>query len=129
MAEARSSGHMAARILFTLIGASGLIVGAFLSWIRGIEGVRLSVSALYARPFEPARNLMATVGFIVIVLGLIAVVGLATSGWLTRLAGALGIVAFILLLIQVYGPGAATLPGIGPWLVLAGGTIAVVGGG
>ena len=45
-------------------------------------------------------------------------VGLATTGWLTRLAGAFAIVVFILLMIQVYSPQGSRLPGPGPWLVL-----------
>jgi hypothetical protein len=129
MAETRSTGQMAGRILFTLIGAAGLIVGAFMEWIRDIDGTRLGLEALFERPFQPEAGLVGTVGFLTIALGLLAVVGLATSGWLTRLAGALGIVAFILLLIQLYGAGGAFLPGPGPWLVLTGGVVAVAGGG
>ncbi len=128
-AQTRSAGHMAGRVLFTLMGAAGLIVGAFLNWVRDIDGVRLRLSALYDRPFEPTGAFVPTVGFALIVLGLVAIVGLATSGWLTRLAGALGIVVFILLLIQLYSQGAQLLPGPGPWLVLSGGIVAVVGGG
>lgn len=130
MAEAaRSTGQMAGRILFTLMGAAGLIVGAFMTWVRDLDGVRLGVGALYRRPFEFEPDLVTSVGFVTIVLGLVAVAGLATSGWLTRLAGALGIIVFILLLIQLYGAGVGILPGPGPWLVLTGGVIAVVGGG
>ena len=129
MPETKSTGHIAGRILFTLLGAGALVVGAFMEWIRDIEGVRLGFTALYQRPFEQTSGFVPTVGFVLIVLGLLAVVGLATSGWLTRLAGALAIVVFILLLIQLYGPGASFLPGLGPWLALGGGIVAVVGGG
>ena len=129
MAQTTTTGQMAGRILFTLLGAAGLIVGAFAEWVRNIDGVDLSVRALYDRPFRVEGDLVGTVGFIAIVLGLLAVAGLATSGWLTRLAGALGIVVFILLLIQLYGGGQGLLPGVGPWLALTGGIIAVVGGG
>ena len=128
MAEQRA-GAVAGRAMFTLIGAAGLVVGAFLPWVRGIDGNRLALSALVRRPFETEPNQLMTVGFVCVLLGLLAVVGLATSGWLTRLAGALGIVVFILLLIQLYGVQPSVLPGPGPWLVLAGGIVAVVGGG
>jgi hypothetical protein len=127
MAEQRA-GALAGRAMFTLIGAAGLVVGAFLPWVRGIEGNRLALSALVRRPFVTEPNQLMTVGFVCVLLGLLAVVGLATSGWLTRLAGALGIVVFILLLIQLYGVQPNVLPGPGPWLVLAGGIVAVVGG-
>ena len=90
MAEQRA-GALAGRAMFTLIGAAGLVVGAFLPWVRGIEGNRLALSALVRRPFVTEPNQLMTVGFVCVLLGLLAVVGLATSGWLTRLAGALGI--------------------------------------
>jgi hypothetical protein len=131
VAETPSSSQIASRIMFTLVGAGAFVYGAFLTWVREIEGVRLDITALYQRPFEARAGFMPTVGFLMIALGLLAVVGLATSGWLTRLAGALGIAVFILLLIQLYGAGggASLLPGPGPWLALAGGVVAVVGGG
>jgi hypothetical protein len=125
----RSMGDMAGRVLLTLIGAAGLIVGAFMEWFHGMAGTHLSLQALYTHPFRSETHLPATVGFAVIVLAFLALVGLATSGWLTRLAGALGIVVFILLIIQLYLPHSRFLPGPGPWLVLAGGMVAAVGGG
>ena len=64
-----------------------------------------------------------------VVLGIAAIVGLATGGWLTRLAGALSIVIFVLLVVQLYAGSAALLPGLGPWLMLIGGIVAVAGGG
>lgn len=128
--KTRSMGEMAGRVLITLIGASGLIVGAFMKWIRGLDGVKLGFRALYDRPFVSVSNMVLSVGFIVIVLGLLCIVGLATnSGWLTRLASALGIVVFILLLIQLYTGTGHFLPGPGPWLVLAGGVVGTIGGG
>jgi hypothetical protein len=129
MAQQQSVGNMAGRVLLTLIGATGLIVGAFAEWVRHIHGTQLNIGALYKHTFVADAHLPVTVGFVVIVIGLVAVVGLATSGWLTRLAGSLGIVVFILLWIQLYLRGAKTLPGPGVWLVLAGGLVAAVGGG
>jgi hypothetical protein len=125
----RSMGDMAGRVLLTLIGAAGLLVGAFMQWFKGMTGTHLSVKALYTHPFQSETHLPSTVGFAVIVLAFVALVGLATSGWLTRLAGALGIMVFILLIIQLYLPHSQFLPGPGPWLVLAGGMVAAVGGG
>lgn len=129
MAEQQSVGNMAGRVLLTLIGATGLIVGAFAEWVRNIRGTELGIGALYNHTFLAGQRLPVTVGFVVVVIGLLAIVGLATSGWLTRLAGALGIVVFVLLWIQLYLNGARVLPGPGVWLVLAGGLVAAVGGG
>jgi hypothetical protein len=128
MAQSQSSGNMAGRVLLTLVGAAALIVGAFAEWIKGLRGTQLGLGALYNQTFVANVHLPLTVGFVVLVAGLVAVVGLATSGWLTRLAGALGIVVFILLWIQLYLHGAKTIPGAGVWLVLAGGLVTAVGG-
>jgi hypothetical protein len=129
MAQQQSVGNMAGRVLLTLIGATGLIVGAFAEWVRHIRGTQLNIGALYQHTFVADQHLPVTVGFVVILIGLLAIVGLATSGWLTRLAGSLGIVVFVLLWIQLYLHGAKILPGPGVWLVLAGGLVAAVGGG
>ncbi|HZA60163.1 MAG TPA: hypothetical protein VE754_00595, partial [Actinomycetota bacterium] len=69
---------------------------------------------------------------VVIVLGLLALLGLAfRTGWLTRLAAALGVIAFVLFLITVYRAGAdrdLTDIGIGMWVILAGSVLALIGG-
>ncbi len=129
MASEKSMGAMAGRVLLTLIGASGLVVGAFMEWVRGVRGMNLSVEALYSSRLAERADVPATVGFIALVIGIVAIVGLATGGWLTRLAGALAIVVFILLIIQLYLGDAQILPGPGPWLILTGGMVAAVGGG
>jgi Ca2+/Na+ antiporter len=91
------------RIVLTLIGAAAMIVGAFLKWIHGLTGVQLDARALWRTDFLSTSTFVRTVGFVVIVLGLLAIVGLAPrSGWLTRLAGVLGIVAFVLFTIELY---------------------------
>jgi hypothetical protein len=73
-----------------------------------------------------------TVGFVSIVLGLLAIIGLAfRSGWLTRIAGALGIAAFVLFAITVSRASNLSFPGsigVGAWLALAGGVVALIGG-
>jgi hypothetical protein len=78
------------------------------------------------------NTFVRTVGFVAIALGLLAVVGLAfRSGWLTRIAGALGIVQFVLFAITVSRAPGLTFPGsvgVGAWLALAGGVIALAGG-
>jgi uncharacterized membrane protein len=121
---------MAARVALTLLGAAGLIVSGFLDWVDGRLGVDMTVRSLWMTRFHGTGNFVATVGFVVIVLGLLAIVGLAPrTGWLTRLAGALGVVVFILFLIQVYrgGRSVADLQA-GPWVALAGGVVALIAG-
>lgn len=125
----RYAGALGGRIVLTLLGAAGLIVGAFLEWTRGLAGTDLRIRALVTVRFAPSDRFVTTVGFVAIVLGLLAVLGLAGgTGWLTRLAGALGIVAFILFAIQVYrSPGAVRI-GPGAWVALAGAVVALIGG-
>jgi hypothetical protein len=122
---------MAVRVVLTLVGAAGLVVSAFMDWINGTTAVNLDIRSLWESGFEgESETFIATVGFVAIVLGLLAIVGLAPrSGWLTRIAGALGIVLFVLFTIQVYRADLA-VDDIDPgaWVALAGGLVALVGG-
>jgi hypothetical protein len=75
------------RILITALDASGLIVGAFLNWTRDTQGTHVSWRSLYQDTFGAANNIVQSVGGLSILVGLVAVLGLAeSSGWLTRLA-------------------------------------------
>ena len=120
---------LAVRVILTAVGSACLIVGAFLAWVDGIDGTDLDIRAYWTTHFKTAGSFVATVGFSVIVLGLLALVGLATgSGWLTRLAGALAIVAVVLLGIELYRSAADDRLQIGAWLALAGGVLTLVAG-
>lgn len=123
-------GMLAIRVVLTLAGAAGLVVGGFLDWTRTVSGVNLSVRAFYQRIVSTSSsNFAATVGFAMIVLGLLAIVGLAPrSGWLTRMAGALGIAGIVLFFIQLYRGAGSHTSGPGPWLCLAGAIVALMGG-
>jgi hypothetical protein len=126
----RSSAGLAGRVLFTLLGAAGLVVGAFLHWWQDTAGTDLTIRSLYQMTFSSTGDFVQTVGFASIVLGLVAVLGLAAAtGWLTRLAGALGIAAVVLFGIQVYRD-TTSLEAIdlGAWVALAGGVVALLGG-
>jgi hypothetical protein len=130
MAQTTSTGSgTASRTLFALIGAGLIILGAFQDWVRHIPGTKIGAEILVRHVVKHPATVVNSVGFLAIVLGLGAIVGLATSGWLTRLSGALGIVMFVLLLVQLYAGTSQLLPGVGPWLVLVGGVVAVAGGG
>jgi hypothetical protein len=108
-----------------------MIIGGFLNWTNGMNGVDMSYRAFYQTSFVHDGNFITTVGFAMIALGLVAVVGLAPrSGWLTRLAGALGIVGFVLFVIQLVRAD-ASMPGsidMGAWIALAGSIVALIGG-
>jgi hypothetical protein len=116
------------RLLFTLVGGAALIVAAFLNWTRGIDGDNLSNHALVKTEFFAQSDIVKTVGGIAVLIGLIALLGLVDrTGWLTRLAGALGIVLFVLFAVEVYRTSQHTMQ-TGAWLALAGGIVLVIGG-
>jgi hypothetical protein len=120
-------------ILTTMVGATGMIVSAFLDWIRpdAIKGVALSNRAYWDVTFGSDERFLRSAGLVAIVVGLVAILGLAVaSGWLTRLAGAAGIVGFATFTITMYR-AEADLPaalGPGPWFLLGGGLLALFGG-
>lgn len=138
-----SGSGMAARMIFTLLGAAGLIVGAFLAWFSfdagdvppgtGLEGVETKYSVFYSTDNPFGASFIESAGLIAIVIGVLALLGLVfRTGWLTTLAGVLGIVAFALVLVTLYRVegqdfGIQTV-GLGLWLVLAGGVLCVIGG-
>jgi hypothetical protein len=138
-----SGGGMAARILFTLLGAAGLIIGAFLAWfsfgeqdvpaVVGLNGVEVSNSVFYSTADPFGASFVSSGGLVTIILGVLALLGLAfRTGWLTTLAGVLGIVAFALVVITLYRVEGQSFTitnvGLGLWIVLAGGILSVIAG-
>src|SRR6266540_1660459 len=106
------------RIILTLAGAAGLIMGAFLDWFQGKAGVDLDIRALWQTTFDKqSSTFIETVGFA------------PRSGWLTRFAGALGIAGFVLFLIEVYRADQTVADvRVGAWVALAGAVVALIGG-
>jgi hypothetical protein len=141
-----SAGGLSMRIILTLLGAALMIGGAFLGWfnfgdvpegaqVPGAAGIELSWKVFYdagvENPFD--SSFFTSAGFISIILGLLALLGLALStGWLTRLAGALALVAIVAYAITLYRVEGADLNigelGLGAWLVALGGLIVLIAG-
>ncbi len=125
-------GSMLGRVILTLIGAALLIVGAMLDWANGIGGTSMSWEAYYRTNLSGGSEFITSAGAIVIGIAILGLIGLATrGGWLIRLAGALGIVAFVLFLIQAIRADVVNAVDdlqVGMWLVLAGGIVTVIGG-
>jgi hypothetical protein len=119
------------RIILTLVGAAGLIISAFLNWADDHAAVNISIRSLWSTRFaDRGGTFIETVGFAMVVIGLLAVLGLApVAGWLTRFAGVLGIAVFVLFLIEIYRDD-RTVSALqaGPWVAVLGGVIALVGG-
>ena len=127
-------GSLAVRIVLTLLGAAGMIVGAFLVWIReaSAKGIDISDRAFFQTNINMHADFVKSVGFAFIIVGLVAILGLAPrSGWLTSLAGVVAVAGFILLAIQIQRAPGTSFPhsvGVGAWLALAGGIVALIGG-
>lgn len=127
-----SAGRGLLRMALTLIGAAGIVVGAFLQWVGTTDGIDLPFRAYWRTNFSVTTTFVTSAGFAAVVVGLAAVVGLATvSGWLIRLAGAVGLAAFVLMVISMVRSDAVTVPqdvGTGLWLLLAGAIVTLVAG-
>jgi hypothetical protein len=129
-------GGMAARLILTLLGAGGMIYGAFLDWLMEVtpsRGVDADWTIFFSTNPGDAANIWSSAGAVIIVLGVLAVVGLAfRTGWLTSLSGALAVAAMVLLAITFYRVADLDLGiqdfGVGAWLIVAGGLLALVGG-
>jgi hypothetical protein len=128
--DRRSYGGVLARMLLTLAGAGAMAAGTFLEWIRDIPAVDLDVRAFYRAAFEEEPDLVRTVGFAILVLALLAVIGMAPrGGWLTGLAAAVaigGMAAFGVQLYREAGNELSRLPEVGAWLSLAGAAVALI---
>ncbi len=127
---------LAARMSLSMIGAAMMIVGAFMNWFDGVfraNATGLGFNALWPTgSFRREGPFYESIAFIVLLLGLVAIVGLASrSGALTRLAGALGLVVFVMYTVRLFRADEAFVPesiGIGAWLTLAGSLTALIGG-
>lgn len=130
---------MTARIGLSLLGAAGMILGGFLEWIANTPsgfstaGTKVPFEVLWSTTTAREPAFFTSIGAWVILLGILAIIGLAfDTGWLTRLAGALGIVTFVLFLITLFRVDVASLGlgdvGLGVWSVLIGGVLAVIAG-
>jgi hypothetical protein len=122
-------GGLAARIVLTLLGVAGLIIGSFMTVVDGTTGLEVPVKALWTTDMSGAA-FISSLGFAMIVVGLVAVVGMALrTGVLTSLAGAVGIAAIILLLVSV-NRADGNLSGVdaGTWLWGIGALLCLIGG-
>jgi hypothetical protein len=138
-----TAGGLATRLVLSVLGAAGLIIGAFLDWLRfgegmvppgvGLTGIDVSNSIFYSTDDPFGASFVESAGLAAIILGVLALLGMAfRSGWLSSVAGVLGIIAFALVLITLYRVEDAGFDvsnvGIGLWVVLAGGVVALIGG-
>ena len=125
------SPWLALRVLLTVAAAVLLLLGSFLEWAGGTDGSELAVQSLWATDAGTA-GFFSSAGLVTAICGAVIILGLAfRGGWLTRFAGAVALVAFTLVVIQMGREGSLDsleAVGMGLWLVLAGGVLALIGG-
>lgn len=128
----------ALRIVLTVLGGGLLIASAFLDWLAfedAPKGTEVPIQFLWSPSEREVPEFATSLGLVVIVLGLLAIVGLVPrSGWLTSLAGLLAIAVFVLSVITLYRTGGEGAHlgiddlAVGVWFVLGGGVVALIGG-
>src|SRR5918999_536412 len=125
------SPWLAVRVILSVGAAVLLLVGSFLEWAQDTEGSALAVQSYWETEAGTA-GFFSSAGLVTAICGAVIILGLAfRGGWLTRFAGAVGLVAFTLVVIQLGRAGSLDSienVGIGLWLVLAGGVLALIGG-
>jgi hypothetical protein len=125
------SPWLAVRVIFTVAAAVLLLAGSFFEWIGGTDGSALSIQSYWEQDAGTA-GFFSSAGLVTAICGAVVILGLAfRGGWLTRFAGAVALVAFTLTLIQMGRSGnldGVQDVGMGLWLVLAGGALALIGG-
>jgi hypothetical protein len=125
------SPWLAVRVLLTVAAAVALLVGSFLEWAQGTDGSELAVQGFWSTDAGTA-GFFSSAGLVTAICGAVIILGLAfRGGWLTRFAGAVALVAFTLVVIQMGREGSLDTVenvGMGLWLVLAGGILALIGG-
>ncbi|MGH2680138.1 MAG: hypothetical protein ACRDG8_06575 [Actinomycetota bacterium] len=125
------SPWLAVRVILSVAAAVALLLGSFLEWAGGTDGSALAIQSYWETDAGTA-GFASSAGLVTAICGAVILLGLAfKGGWLTRFAGAVALVAFTLVVIQLGREGSLdTLEdvGIGLWLVLAGGVLALLGG-
>lgn len=136
-AEMETGGRVrqAFRLVLTLIGVAALIVGTFQSWVVFRTGDKLTLRALVETNFGNRSDIIKTVGGLSILIALVALLGLVDrTGWLTRLAGAVAVIVFVMFAIEAfryYGnsfDSAVHDIRAGAWLLLGGGLVLLLAG-
>jgi hypothetical protein len=125
------SPWLALRVLLSIGAAILLLLGSFLEWANGTDGAALAIES-YWETDPGTAGFLSSAGLVTAICGAVIILGLAfRGGWLTRFAGAVALVAFTLVVIQLGRAGSLDSlenVGIGLWLVLAGGVLALIGG-
>ena len=95
------SPWLAVRVILSVGAAVLLLTGSFLEWAQGTDGSALAVQGYWETDAGTA-GFFSSAGLVTAICGAAIILGLAfKSGWLTRFAGAVALVAFTLVVIQL----------------------------
>ncbi|HET6952641.1 MAG TPA: hypothetical protein VFI47_19825 [Acidimicrobiales bacterium] len=123
------------RVLFTLLGALLMVVGAFAEWYPDTAGTELTYENYVETVFQaetPAPpsgvdSVFVSVGLLPLVLAVFVLLGLASRrGLLTRLTAGFGLLVMIVFAFTVGNAGISV--GVGIILVILGLVLALIGG-
>src|SRR5262249_60587610 len=124
------SGLAILRAVLTLAAAVALVIAVFQPWIHGANGDTLAFPAYWKTDPATDVNFWRSAALVPLGCAILGGIGLMSlGGWLTRLAGALAIVAFGLIVVELVRAN-ATLPddiGAGLWWMLGGGVVMLIG--
>ena len=115
--------------ILVVVGGAMMIVSSLLNWAGPVRGTKTHIRSLWNPEFTTS-GLIRSVGFAMILLGVVAIIGLfVETRWLALVAGILGVVVTVLFLVEVQrGSGGLDQVGAGLWLSLAGAVCVTVGG-
>ncbi|MGH2692236.1 MAG: hypothetical protein ACRDHM_07000 [Actinomycetota bacterium] len=125
-----------ATMLLGLVAAALMIVGGvLLDWLSGVptKGLDNGIAIYWSTDVEGEASFFASAGFVILVIGAITLIGaaMARGGWVL-LGGALAVLAFVLVTINIYRFEGADLGigdlGLGLWAILVGGVVAIAAG-
>jgi hypothetical protein len=118
------------RVVLTLAGAAALVIAVFQVWINSANGDALAFDAYWKMNPATDVNFWRAAALVPLGCAVLGVIGLMSlSGWISRLAGAIAIIAFGLIVVEL-ARADATLPdaiGSGLWWMLGGGVVMVIG--
>lgn len=125
----RSKRWFSTNVILVVVGGVAMIVGSFLNWAGPVRGTHTYISALWDPEFTTAE-LLRSVGLVMILLGGFAILGtVVEAGWVSWLAGILGVAVVILFVVEVLrGSSSMGDVHVGLWLSLAGAVLATLGG-
>lgn len=122
------------RILLVVLGAGAMIAAPFLPWVgergQSVAGTEIGVNVFWSASPDFDPGFFASAGLVVLVIGLIALVGVAPGARaFAMLGGMLGVVAAVLVAVSAIRGGLDFGNfRVGLFLAFAGGLVALIGG-